>query len=123
MSRLSGEEIAELYRQRWRIEDAFKTVKRLLGLAYFHGSSINAVGVQVWASWILYCVVIDLTDGVAEELAVSQRQISVEMVYRGLYHYTQALKRGDSRNVFEYLAQEARLLGIVKRPRKKQLRA
>jgi IS4 transposase len=44
---LSGAEIAWLYRQRWRIESAFKTVKRLLGLAYFHGSSVNAVELQL----------------------------------------------------------------------------
>lgn len=35
-----------LYWQRWRIEDAFNAVKRLLGLAYFWGGSTNAVQVH-----------------------------------------------------------------------------
>jgi hypothetical protein len=102
---------------------AFKTVKRLLGLAYFHGSSFNAVALQVWMTWILYCVVIDLADGVAEELKLPFITISLEMVYRGLYHYSQALTRGDTRSVFQYLAQDAKQLGIIKRPRNRPLRA
>lgn len=63
---LSGADICWLYRQRWSIETAFKTVKRLLGLAYFHGSSLNAVKLQLWATWLLYSVLMDLTDGVAQ---------------------------------------------------------
>jgi hypothetical protein len=116
--RLTGAEIAYLYRQRWRIEDAFKVVKRLLGLAYFHGSSINAICVQLWATWILYAVLIDLTDGVAEALEQPFSAISVEMVYRGLYHYSQALARGETGSVFEYLAHNAKLLGIIKHQKK-----
>lgn len=120
-SRLTGAEIAWLYRQRWRIEDAFKTAKRLLGLAYFYSSSINAVCVQVWATWLLYCVLIDLTDGVAEELGQTFARISVEMVYRGLYHYSQALKRGEELNIFQYLARDAKDLGVLKRPKSQRI--
>lgn len=120
-NRLTGLEIAWLYRQRWRIEDAFKVVKRLLGLAYFHGSSINAISVQVWATWLLYSIIIDLSDGVAEELMQPFAVISVEMVYRGLYHYSQALARGSQLSVTQYLAQNAKLLGIIKRPRPKRI--
>jgi hypothetical protein len=116
-ARLTGLEIAWLYRNRWRIEDAFKTIKRLLGLAFFHGSSLNAIAVQVWASWLLYCVLIDLTDGVAQQAGqpFQQISISIEMVYRGLYHYSQALSRGETRNIYEFLVEEAKLLGIIKR--------
>ena len=32
--------VADLYRRRWRIEDAFNTVKRLLGLSYLWTGSI-----------------------------------------------------------------------------------
>jgi len=42
-----------LYWQRWRLEDAFNTVKRLLGLAYFWTGAENGVCVQLWATWIL----------------------------------------------------------------------
>jgi IS4 transposase len=33
--------VADLYRRRWRIEDAFHTVKRLLGLSYLWTGSIK----------------------------------------------------------------------------------
>jgi len=121
-ARLTALEIAWLYRQRWRIEDAFKTIKRLLGLAYFHGSSLNAIEMQLWASWLLYCIVIDLSDGVAQELEAPFGRISVEMVYRGLWHYNEALAQGETQEVIQYLAQQAKVLGIIKRDRKKQLR-
>jgi len=57
--------VVALYWQRWRIEDAYNIVKRLLGLAYFWCGAQNAVEMQVWATWLLYAVLIDLTDAVA----------------------------------------------------------
>lgn len=79
--------VIALYDQRWRIEDAFNTIKRLLGLAYFHTASINGIQLQVWATWLLYALLVDLTDAVAEALHRPFRDISLEMVFRGLYHF------------------------------------
>jgi hypothetical protein len=110
--------VAGLYAQRWRIEDAFNVIKRLLGLAYFWTGSINGVMVQVWATWILYAALIDLTDAVAEALRKPFQDISIEMVYRGLYHFTQAHQRGSADDPVAYLATKAKRLGIVKRKRK-----
>ena len=76
-----------LYWQRWRIEDAYNIVKRLLGLAYFWCGAQNAVEMQVWATWLLYVVLIDLTDAVAEALNLPFAAISIEMVYRSLYFF------------------------------------
>jgi hypothetical protein len=48
--------------------------------------------------------------------------ISLEMVFRGLYHFTQAHHRGEATDPIKYLsAPENRDLGVVKRIRKKQL--
>jgi len=63
--RLPPAVILALYVQRWRIEDAFNTVKRLLGLAYFWTGSLNGILVQLWATWLLFAVLVDLTDEVA----------------------------------------------------------
>ncbi|NJO81984.1 MAG: IS4 family transposase [Blastochloris sp.] len=63
---LPAEYVVALYWQRWRIEDCFNVIKRLLGLAYFWTGSINGIQIQVWATWILYAVLVDLTDAVAE---------------------------------------------------------
>lgn len=118
--RLPAEYVVALYWQRWRIEDAFNIVKRLLGLAYFWTGSINGVQVQVWATWILYAVLVDLTAAVAEALCQPFQALSMEMVDRGLYHFTQAYHRGAAADPVAYLAANAASLGIIKRKRKKR---
>jgi hypothetical protein len=102
------------------MEDAFNVVERLLSLAYFWSGSSNAVQVQVWATWILYAVLVDLTDAVAEMLDKPFQALSMEMVYRGLYHFTQAYHRGIADDPVAYLAANAATLGIIKRKRKKR---
>lgn len=116
--RLPAEYVAELYGQRWRIEDAFNVVKRLLGLAYFWVGSINGVQVQVWGTWILYAVLVDLTDQVAEVLDRPFSEISMEMVFRGLYHFTVDYQQGKTHDPVQFLADEADMLGIIKRKRR-----
>lgn len=111
--------VAALYRQRWRIEDAYNVVKRLLGLAYFWNGSQYGVQLQVWATWILYAVLVDLTDAVAEVLVRPLVDISMEMVYRSLYYFSQALRRGEATAPVAYLAANALWLGIIKRPRRR----
>lgn len=118
---LPTEYVVALYWQRWRIEDAFNIVKRLLGLAYFWTGSINGVQTQVWATWIVYAVLVDLTDAVAQALQQPFRAVSIEMVYRGLYHFTQAYHRGEADDPVAYLAAKAERLGILKRKRKKRV--
>ena len=61
--------VADLYRRRWRIEDAFNTVKRLLGLSYLWTGSINGIKLQIWGTWLFYSILVDLGDAVAEELS------------------------------------------------------
>jgi hypothetical protein len=109
---------AALYGQRWRVEDAFNATKRLLGLAYFWVGAANGVPVQLWATWLLYAALVDLTDAVAAELAVPFQDVSLEMVYRGLYHFTQAQQRGAADDPVAYLAAKARPLGLLKRKRR-----
>ena len=110
--------VVALYWQRWRIEDAYSIVKRLLGLAYFWCGAQNAVEIQLWATWLLYVVLVDLTDAVAEALHLPFSAISMEMVYRSLYFFTNARHRGETEAVVAYLANEAKFFGILKRKRK-----
>jgi len=118
VARLPAQYAIALYGQRWRIEDAFNVVKRLLGLAYFWSGSLNSVTLQVWATWLLYAVLVDLTDAVADELRQPFAAVSLEMVYRSLYFFTQAYHRGEATDVVKYLAENASWLGILKRKRK-----
>ena len=59
-TRLPTVHVVALYRQRWRVEDAFSIIKRLLGLAYFYCGAENAITMQLWATWLLYAVLIRL---------------------------------------------------------------
>lgn len=115
--------VHDLYGERWRIEEAFSLVKRLLGLSYLWSGSANAIELQVWATWILYAVLIDLTDAVADELNLPVSALSVEMTFRGLAHFCSAYQRGLATDPVAYLADPAnRDLGIVKRTRPKRER-
>jgi hypothetical protein len=118
--RLPAGSVAALYAQRWRIEEAYLLVKRLLGLAYFWSGSANGVALQLWATWLLYAVLIDLTDAVATRLNRPFSAVSVEMTYRSLYHFTSAHQQGKATEVVAYLAENAAWLGIIKRPRKRK---
>lgn len=116
--RLPAPEVVALYRHRWQIEEAYATVKRLLGLAFFWVGSENGVQLQLWATWLLYAVLVDLTDAVAEELQQPVTALSLEMVYRSVYHFAQAFHRGEAADLVAYLAADARGLGILKQKRK-----
>jgi hypothetical protein len=92
---LSVADVVDLYDRRWKIEEAFLVTKRLLGLSYLWSGAYNAIALQVWASWLLYAVLVDLADAVAEELGQPLDAMSLEMTFRGLYHYTSAYQRGE----------------------------
>jgi hypothetical protein len=111
--------VADLYRRRWRIEESFQIVKRLLNLAYLWTGSLNGILLQVWATWLFFALLVDLGDAVAEKLMLPFDRISLEMVFRGLYHFTQAHHRGEADDPVQYLAApENQDLGVVKRLRK-----
>lgn len=120
---LSPFAIADLYARRWRIEECFFVLKRLLGLSYLWTGSLNGIELQLWATWLFYVVLIDLADAVAQELSLPFERISVEMVFRGLYHFGQAYAQGEASDPVAYLAApENRDLGVVKAVRRKRLK-
>lgn len=53
---LRGEEIALIYKERWRIELFFKWIKQNLKIKSFLGTSENAVLSQVWVAMIYYLI-------------------------------------------------------------------
>ena len=54
---LTAEEIALLYRYRWKIELFFRWIKQHLKIKSFWGTSINAVKIQVYTAIITYTLV------------------------------------------------------------------
>jgi hypothetical protein len=118
-AQLSAQDICELYRRRWRIEDAFFVTKRVLDLAYLWKASANGVQLQLYATFLFYLVLLNVCQQVAQSLTAPLEQISVEMVFRAFYHYSWALTRGEHVDLVPYLVQHAKLLGLVKRQRKR----
>lgn len=73
----------------------------------------------MWATWLFYAVLIDLGDAIADELVLPFDRISLEMVYRGLYHFSVAYDKGKATDPVKYLADpENQDLGVVKSLRK-----
>ncbi len=90
----------------------------MLGLAYCWSGALKGVLGQIWTTWVLFAALGDLTDSLAQAMVLPFQAISMEMVFRGLYHFTQAYHRGQATDPVAYFVQHARLLGIVKRQRK-----
>lgn len=68
---------------------------------------------------MLYAVLVDLTDAVAVALQKPFAAISVEMVYRSLYFFGQAVLRGEATDLIAYLVANAKSLGLLKRKGKR----
>ena len=116
--RLPADQVIALYAQRWRIEEAFLQIKRLLHLSYLWGSSANAVAVQVWTTILAYGMLVDLCGELGQALAVPAERISVEMTFRSLYHYARACQQGETRDLVPWLSDPNQAdLGLVKRQR------
>jgi hypothetical protein len=115
---LSARQVCELYRRRWRIEDAFALTKRRLDLAYVWTGSTNAVPWQIYATLIFSAVLVTICQQIAQALGEPLERISVEMVFRAFYHYSRAVQRGEGNDLVAFLAEYAKLLDIVKRRRK-----
>ncbi len=115
--------VADLYRRRWKIEEAFNTVKRLLGLSYLWTGSLNGIQLQIRGTWIFYALLVDLGEAVADQLSLPRDSILLEMIYRGIYHFYVARQKGKATDRIEYFcAPENRDLGIVKSQRKPHIK-
>ncbi|MBC7970112.1 MAG: IS4 family transposase [Verrucomicrobia bacterium] len=120
--RLSAQQVCDLYAQRWRIEEAFLLTKRLLGLAYLWVGGSNGVQIQLYATWIFYAVLMDLCADVAVALRQPLERISVEMVFRSLYHFSRARQQGRAEALLPFLVQFHHSFGLVKAQRQRQRR-
>jgi hypothetical protein len=115
---LSARRVCELYRRRWRIEEAFALTTRLLDLAYVWTGSTNAVQWQLYATLVFYAVLVTICQQVAQALGEPLERISVERVCRAFYHYSRAVQRGECDDLVAFLVEHVKLLGLVKRRRK-----
>ena len=74
---------------------------------------------QIWDTWLFYALLVDLGDALADRLGLPFDRISLEMLYRGFYHFSRAYAKGLASDLLAYFADPAnRDLAIVKRVRK-----
>jgi len=117
--RLTAPEVCDFYRRRWRIEEAFLLTNRLLGLSYLWVGDRKGVEIQLYATWLFSAVLADLCGQVATALSQPLEQISVEMAFRSLYHFARAIDLGENPELVPFLVHHAKLLGLLKAPRKR----
>jgi DDE family transposase/uncharacterized protein DUF4372 len=88
--RLAASTIDRIYRERWQIETFFKSLKQLLKIKTFVGTSENAVLTQIWTALIAMLVLrwlkLKATYGwsLSNLLALLRQQL---FVYRDLYQW------------------------------------
>jgi hypothetical protein len=63
-------------------------------------------------------VLVTIGQQMAQALGEPLERISVERVFRAFYPYSRAVQHGESNHLVSFLAEHAKLLGIVKRQRK-----
>lgn len=119
---LSPQQVCDLYRRCWQIEDAFLLTKRLLGLSYLGVGGTNGVQMQIYATWIFYAVLNDLCADVAVALQQPLERISVEMVFRSLYFFHRARSRNPQLQLIPWLVEHQRSMGLVKAVRQRHRR-
>jgi hypothetical protein len=54
---LEPQQIADLYKMRWKVELLFKKIKQNFPLQYFYGESQNAIQIQLWCTLIVLLLV------------------------------------------------------------------
>ena len=70
--------VADIYKQRWRVELFFKWIKQHLRIKAFYGTSINAVKSQIWVALCIYLLV-----------AIAKKQLGIQCT---LYTFLQILE-------------------------------
>ncbi len=67
---LPAETIADLYKQRWKVEIFFKWIKQHLRIKSFYGTSENAVKTQIWIAISIYVLIAIIKKKLGTELSL-----------------------------------------------------
>lgn len=110
---LLGPEIVwALYEQRWTIEMAFFSLKRILGLASLRACHVNGVLWQIWATLTVYQVLQHLRLTVAVAAGWQEDEVSWEMLLRRIQWY---IEDAPAESLEAWLTRQAEKLLLKKR--------
>ncbi len=93
-----------------------------MGLSYLWVGGTNGVQMQIYATWIFYAVLNDLSADVAVALQQPLERISVEMVFRSLYFFHRARSHNSQLQLIPWLVEHQRSMGLVKAVRQRHRR-
>ena len=65
---ITAEQVALLYKYRWRVELFFKWLKQHLRIKEFYGTTENAVKIQIYAAITAYCLVVVIQEELKLEM-------------------------------------------------------
>lgn len=68
---ISAEKVAQIYKNRWQIENMFKRLKQNFPLKYFLGDNQNAIEIQIWVSLIIQLIMLVLQRKIKRSWAYS----------------------------------------------------
>ena len=110
---IMAEEVALLYKFRWRCELFFKWLKQHLRVKEFYGTSENAVKIQIYAAIIAYCLVaiiqseLKLEIDTYDVLRILNSTLLTKMPLINMLNSKISLEKEDSRSVqLEFLFED-----------------
>lgn len=102
---ITAEQVALLYKYRWRVELFFKWLKQHLRIKEFYGTTENAVKIQIYAAITAYCLVVVVQDELKLEmetydvLRILSTSLLTKMPLIDLLNSKVMLEKGDEKYV------------------------
>jgi transposase len=102
---ITAEQVALLYKYRWRVELFFKWLKQHLRIKEFYGTTENAVKIQIYAAIAAYCLVVIVQEEMKLEmdtydvLRILNSSLLTKMPLIDLLNSKNSLEQEDNRCV------------------------
>jgi len=106
-------DVYRLYRRRWDIERAFKTLKRDLGLAWIWASRWDLILVQIWATLVIVQIVASLRQEVASRAGEPLEHVSLELLIEVLPKLA-AHAQTTGQDVLDLVVERGKAAGIIR---------
>ncbi len=104
--------VAELYKNRWKIELFFKWIKKHLKIKSFYGTSPNAVKSQIWIAVSVYIIIAIIKKSLKIELKLYTilQILSVSLFEK--VHILQLLSMNNYKNITTYTSNQLNLFDL-----------
>ena len=93
---LDAATIALLYRYRWNIEVFFKWIKQHLRITSFYGTSANAVAIQIYIAFTVFCMLAMAADAIAHKGSLYEFANMMSVALTEKIHLQDLIKRYEA---------------------------